>query len=134
MTLAEAKAKLREVEERIAAQKLAEAEELEPVEFLITQRLYFDAARERAIRALPPAECFDNPQDFETHIQMRMCQETGMTFSNVIFFGAKPATVDECAQLRVDAESGNSSKDRMIGNLKDEIHDLKLQLVRAKTR
>lgn len=98
--------------------------ENEPREFLIVQRQYFDAARQRAINTLPPAYTFGNPRDYETHIQMRMCQETAMSFCNVTFFGDKPGTVDQLAQGYVDMESGTRKQSRLIDDLQDQVDSL----------
>jgi hypothetical protein len=107
-------------------------DENEPIECCQQQRKYFEGARQRAIQTLPPFHTFGNRKDYETHVQMRMCLETGMSFCNTIIPGDRPGTVDQCAERMVAAEGDNSKKDRLIDDLKDEIHDLHLQLNRAK--
>lgn len=127
---------LRGSDEHIAAQNSEEASEPEPREYLIVQRRYFDAARQRAIRLLPHPSTFGNPKDYETHVLVRISQEAGMAFCNTkdAMGGQLAHTVEELAQRCVNAESGNSKKDSIIDELRNENADLRLDLAQVRGR
>jgi hypothetical protein len=107
----------------------------EPVERLLSMRLYLDGARERAkrsvlLRSTPGA----NPKDVETLTLAEMTDEAAMAFCSAPFFGDKPRTVTELANLYIEVESNTRKTDRLIDKLKEQITDLKEQLFLAKGR
>jgi hypothetical protein len=108
----------------------------EPREFLVVQRRYFEAARQRAIFSLPESWTFGNPKDYETHIQIRVALEAGMTFCNVkdALGGYLAPTVEGLAQRCVNAEAGSAKQAKLIEQLQDEIDELKSDLFLAKGR
>jgi hypothetical protein len=108
----------------------------EPREYLVVQRRYFEAVRQRAINLLPESWTFGNPKDYETHIQIRMAQETGIAFCNTkdSLGGQLGNTVEDVAKRCVEAEAGSKKQSKIIDDLRDEVSDLEHQLFLAKGR
>lgn len=120
---------------RICARKAqkAETEDSEPVERLLSMRLYLDGAHERARQSvLRRSTAGANPKDVETLTLAEMSDETGMAFCSEAFFGDKPQTVTALAKAYIEVESNTRKSDRLIDALRDEINDLKRELILAK--
>jgi hypothetical protein len=136
--IAEVNLQWQENVERFKAQGMTDPDEIdrlagqETFECLARQRRYFEAALQRARNKVGAQGCFPNHRDYLSNVEMFYVQEAAMSFCQIIFPGDRPNTIDELGQRMVDAENGNSKKDRVIDDLRDENHDLKLQLVREK--
>jgi hypothetical protein len=136
--IAEVNLQLQETEERLRAQGMTDPDEIDRLagqeifECLARQRRYFEAALQRARNKVRAQGYFPNHRDYLTNVEMCYVQEAAMSFCQTIFPGDRPGTIDECGQRMVDAESGNSKKDREIDDLYDEIGSLKHELSRIR--
>jgi hypothetical protein len=137
MDAAFVKAKLEEIDARIAGnalEQVAEPGAEQPEEYyecLAVQRRYLEGCKQRARNRLS-AFTSPNPRDLETHVELQYINEAAMSFCNAPFFGARPATVDECAERMIAAETANNTKDRKIDELDDYINELKDEVLRTR--
>lgn len=120
-----------------AAEESEEEEITDPrtqiVEVLKPQRLHLERRKADATRHIDSMPgYFPNPYDRETHIEIEYGLRIAMDFVNVTFHGARPNTVTDCAKRMVEAESTNTSKDRLIDTLRDEIEDLNHEIGQLK--
>jgi hypothetical protein len=106
----------------------------EPREYLVVQRRYFEAARQRAINALPHPGTFGNPKDYETHVQIRIAQEAGIAFCNTkdSLGGQLGNTVEEVAERCVKAEAGSKKQKELIADLQDQLEEANRRLGQSK--
>lgn len=124
--------------ERIAAGE-PEPDPDEYIEVLARQRRWFESQRELAKQRVMQRGAMPG-RDFETQVEMDYLNFASVAFSsaNVFFHSSHgnraPATMDDLVKRCKDAENSNSSKDKLIDSLRDEIYELQHKLGQAKGR
>ena len=138
--LAEIETQTQEAEDRVRERKpLASEEEIRAeageqiFECLPRQRRYLQGAVQRAKNTVLAMGYYPNHNDYLTNLEMAYVGEAAMALCCVTDPYGSPlaTTVTDLAKRCVEAEAGNSSKDKLIDALRDDIHDLQLQLGRA---
>jgi hypothetical protein len=107
-------------------EQILELANKETFECFARQRRYLQGALQRAKMMAGTEASYPNHNDYLARVEMLYVQEAGMSFCNVTDSWGSPLgkTVDEMAKRCVKAESGSSSKDKLIENLQDRVDDL----------
>jgi hypothetical protein len=131
--LAEVEIQRQEAEDRIRARNpLASEDEIHEddgeqiFECLSRQRRYLQGALRIAERIVQAQGFFPNHSDYLTNVEMAYVGMAAMSLCSVTDpYGSQLAKdVEGLAKRCVEAESGSSSKDKLIENLQDRVDDL----------
>jgi hypothetical protein len=115
-------------------QRIAAGEEPDPsglFEQYAVQRRWFATQRQLAAQRVDRSGgYFPNPRDRESQIEMHYLNyaSVGYSTSNMPFEGVNIQSMDELVAFAHEAQDGNTSRDKLIDRLRDQILDLQQDL------
>jgi hypothetical protein len=124
--------------ELLERQRIAAGEPEDPsglFEMYAVQRRWFATQRQLAAQRVDRSGgYFPNPRDRESQIEMHYLNyaSVGFSTSNMPFEGVNIQSMDELVAFAHEQQDGNSSRDKLIDRLRDEILDLKNDLFQSK--